>query len=201
MAKGGKKGCPPATIESSAKDRVISKYPFKLRRMEIEDVYKIGLMNIDHFIENFTMAFYLDLIVNYPAWQYVILDAMDESKIVGYVLARPERYDDSDKFEVEHGHIAAVAVAAEYRSLGGGQLLIKHLYDSVIDVIEMPFIDLYVRSSNVKAINFYKQNGYDVYAVMDKYYSCGEDGLDMRIYCPDYTKQPRPLSPNEYGRK
>lgn len=80
-----------------------------------------------------------------------------------------------------HGHVTALTVAPDYRRLGVGQCLMRHLED-VSDAGDMYFVDLFVRQSNAKACQMYEKMGYSVYRTILGYYTGlhPEDGLDMR---------------------
>mmetsp|Transcript_8206 Transcript_8206/g.15223 ORF Transcript_8206/g.15223 Transcript_8206/m.15223 type:complete len:118 (-) Transcript_8206:68-421(-) len=79
-----------------------------------------------------------------------------------------------------HGHISAVTVAPRYRRLGLAAMLIKYLEDITEEVHDGYFVDLFVRMSNLLAINMYKKFGYIVYRQVIGYYAAEEDAYDMR---------------------
>ena len=79
-----------------------------------------------------------------------------------------------------HGHISAVTVAPRYRRLGLAAMLIKYLEDITVEVHDGYFVDLFVRMSNLLAINMYKKFGYIVYRRVIGYYAAEEDAYDMR---------------------
>ena len=72
----------------------------------------------------------------------------------------------------------------------------EHVYDGY-------FVDLFVRVSNVLAINMYKKLGYSVYRQVLGYYSGEEDAYDMRKALPrDIEKKsiiplPNPVYPED----
>ena len=79
-----------------------------------------------------------------------------------------------------HGHISAVTVAPKYRRLGLAAMLIEYLEDITEEVHDAYFVDLFVRMSNLLAINMYKKFGYIVYRQVIGYYAAEEDAYDMR---------------------
>ncbi len=64
--------------------------------------------------------------------------------------------------ELWHGHVTAVTVAPEFRRLGLARLLMQELEDISRDVYNAYFVDLFVRKSNLLAINMYHKFGYSV---------------------------------------
>ena len=50
------------------------------------------------------------------------------------------------------------------------------------EALECRFVDLFVRATNKKAIEFYERLGYVTYRIVDKYYggNSAEDAYDMR---------------------
>ncbi len=79
-----------------------------------------------------------------------------------------------------HGHVTAVTVGPEFRRIG----LAKRLMDQLEYISETVhngfFVDLFVRASNVVAIDMYKKFGYIIYRRVLGYYSQEEDAYDMR---------------------
>jgi N-terminal acetyltransferase B complex catalytic subunit len=89
-----------------------------------------------------------------------------------------------------HGHVTALTVAPDYRRLGIGNELMKHL-ESVSEDGDMYFVDLFVRESNSNAIQMYNKLGYSTYRTITGYYTGKnpENALDMRKPLPrDYKK-------------
>ena len=80
-----------------------------------------------------------------------------------------------------HGHVTALTVAPDYRRLGVGQRLMRHLED-VSEAGKMYFVDLFVRKSNSNAITMYQKMGYTTYRRIEGYYTGPnpEDAFDMR---------------------
>lgn len=83
-----------------------------------------------------------------------------------------ERYN--DKKMDWHGHVSAVTVAPKARRQGIARYLMDYLEDVSDKKYNAWFVDLFVRSKNAIAINMYKRLGYDVYRVVNKYYSKSE---------------------------
>ena len=72
-------------------------------------------------------------------------------------------------------------MAPEYRRTGVASRLMTLLEDSS-DAARCLFVDLFVRCSNERAIDFYKKRGFVVYRRIKDYYSGArtEDAFDMR---------------------
>jgi N-terminal acetyltransferase B complex catalytic subunit len=115
---------------------------------------------------------------------------------MGKLESSPEAYQFSEHFLPWHAHITAVTVAPEARRLGIGRLLTEQL-EAAADANNAWFVDLFVRSSNVKAIKFYETMGYSIFRVVKEYYGghpsdpnrSGEDAYDMRKPCKRDTKR------------
>ncbi|OMJ20128.1 N-alpha-acetyltransferase 20 [Smittium culicis] len=84
-----------------------------------------------------------------------------------------------------HGHVTALTVSPSHRRLGLGRSLMDFLEINSDKVHKCYFVDLFVRPSNIVAVNMYKRLGYVVYRrILDYYWSSdnipSEDGFDMR---------------------
>lgn len=64
-----------------------------------------------------------------------------------------------DKYLPWHGHVTALTVAKQYRGQGVARMLTTALEDAC-EAENAWFMDLFVRASNLKAINMYKKMGY-----------------------------------------
>ncbi|XP_063899895.1 N-alpha-acetyltransferase 20-like [Zophobas morio] len=148
------------------------------RRMVCDDLFKFNNINLDPLTETFNIGFYLQYLVAWPNLS-VVAEAPD-GKLMGYVIGKVE--GTSTDF---HGHVTALAVAPEYRRLGLGESLMHILEDSS-ERVDAYFVDLFVRVSNVVAINMYKKLCYVVYQRVLDYYSgiSPEDAFDMRKALP-----------------
>jgi N-terminal acetyltransferase B complex catalytic subunit len=106
---------------------------------------------------------------------------------MGKVESSPDAYKFSEHYLPWHAHITALTVAPEARRLGIGKILCQQL-EAAADSHDAWFMDLFVRSSNERAIVFYKKLGYSVYRVVKDYYGdhaadptkTSEDAFDMR---------------------
>lgn len=106
---------------------------------------------------------------------------------MGKVESSPDAYKYSEHYLPWHAHITALTVAPEARRQGIGKILVEQL-EAAADTHNTWFMDLFVRSSNAKAITFYKELGYSVFRVVKDYYGehatdpdkDSEDAFDMR---------------------
>lgn len=82
-------------------------------------------------------------------------------------------------FLFENADIILVGVNPKYQGKGYGQKMLDHLLKVAKDN-ECEFVHLEVRVSNVKAINLYKKNGFEIIRTRNGYYSDNnEDAYDM----------------------
>ncbi|PSR77703.1 N-acetyltransferase 5 [Coniella lustricola] len=106
---------------------------------------------------------------------------------MGKLESSPSYIKGSDHYLPWHAHITALTVAPEARRLGIAQLLCEQL-EATADANNAWFVDLFVRASNIRAIQLYKKLGYSVYRVVKDYYGDNpedpsrdsEDAYDMR---------------------
>jgi len=143
-----------------------------VRRFTCDDLFTFNNVNLDYFTETYNLPFYLQYLANWP--EYCLMAECAGRQSMGYILGKVE----GEEFDW-HGHVTAVTVAPEYRRQGLAKQLMDHL-ESVTERDEGYFVDLFVRESNVNAINMYKKMGYSVYRTVVGYYSGQEDALDMR---------------------
>ncbi|KAI1853591.1 hypothetical protein JX266_001575 [Neoarthrinium moseri] len=159
------------------------------RRFRPDDLNRISMCNMDPLTETYDSSFYLQYYAKWPGMFIVAED--DSGNIVGYVMGKlessPAYFKQSPHYLPWHAHITALTVAPAYRRSGIGGVLTKRLEEEG-DVGDAWFMDLFVRKSNTRAINFYKKSGYSVYRVVKNYYgddvndptADGEDAYDMR---------------------
>ncbi len=80
----------------------------------------------------------------------------------------------------DEAHVINVAVAPSERRKGIGRALVDHLVayaraNAIVKVL------LEVRASNVAAIRLYEQAGFTRFNVRERYYSDGEDAVEMML--------------------
>ena len=102
-----------------------------------------------------------------------------------------------------HGHISALSVSQECRGGGVGRTLCRRLEGISDSVYHGYFVDLFVRVSNVAAIQMYRKLGYTVFRRVLGYYGGEEDAFDMRLALSRDTAKasvvplPVPVRPDE----
>ncbi|CEF69576.1 N-alpha-acetyltransferase 20 [Strongyloides ratti] len=145
-----------------------------IRSFMIDDLLHFNNVNIDIMTETYTCGYYLNYIIQWP--EYCVTAQDYDDTIMGYVFGKSETNG-----LPWHGHITALTVAEDYRRLGLGSQMIAGL-EKTSDIQDCYFVDLYVRVSNVAAVNMYKKLGYSIYNKIKNYYSGerDEDAYDMR---------------------
>lgn len=106
---------------------------------------------------------------------------------MGKLESSPDYFKLSEHYLPWHAHITALTVSPEARRSGIGKILTEQL-EAGGETGKAYFVDLFVRRTNTRAINFYKGMGYSVYRVVKDYYgenvndptASGEDAFDMR---------------------
>ncbi|KAL2211932.1 acyl-CoA N-acyltransferase [Sarocladium strictum] len=159
------------------------------RRFRPDDVNRFSKCNLDPLTETYELSFYLQYHAKWPSLFQVCEDK--DGNVIGYIMGKVESSPDAYKFSEHylpwHAHITALTVAPEARRLGIGKILTEQL-EAAADTHDTWFMDLFVRKSNTRAIDFYKGMGYSVYRVVKDYYGDhatdptkdGEDAFDMR---------------------
>ncbi|KFA62769.1 hypothetical protein S40285_07555 [Stachybotrys chlorohalonatus IBT 40285] len=159
------------------------------RAFQPSDINKFSKCNLDPLTETYDLSFYLEYYCKWPAMFQVCEDV--RGNIIGYIMGKVESSPDVYKFSEHylpwHAHITALTVAPEARMMGIGTMLTQKL-EVTADTHDAWFMDLFVRRSNERAINFYKKQGYSVYRVVKDYYGdhstdptkSSEDAFDMR---------------------
>ncbi|OTB11675.1 hypothetical protein K445DRAFT_370114 [Daldinia sp. EC12] len=159
------------------------------RRFRPDDLDKFSKCNLDPLTETYDLSFYLQYFAKWPSLFQVAEDP--SGNIIGYIMGKlessPDYFQYSKHYLPWHAHITALTVAPEARRLGIGKILTENL-EVAAEAGDAWFVDLFVRKSNTRAINFYESMGYSVYRVVKDYYgdnvndptAHGEDAYDMR---------------------
>ncbi|KAF4451932.1 acetyltransferase [Fusarium austroafricanum] len=148
------------------------------RRFRPNDVNKFSKCNLDPFTETYELNFYLQYHAKWPSLFQVFM---------GKVESSPDAYKFSEHYLPWHAHITALTVAPEARRSGIAKILTDQL-EVAADAENAWFVDLFVRSSNHRAIALYKNLGYSIFRVVKDYYGdhatdpskTSEDAFDMR---------------------
>ncbi|WFD33317.1 N-terminal methionine N(alpha)-acetyltransferase NatB [Malassezia cuniculi] len=166
-----------------------------VRPFSVSDLFHFNNVNMDSWTETYSCAFYTNYSAQWPDLLFTA-SAANSDRVMGYIIGKAEGSEPtrSKKTPTLHGHVTAVTVAPEYRRLGVAGMLMDMLEHASDAIYHGYFVDLFVRPSNVTAINMYKNLGYSVYRRVDKYYHGDgrqptEDGYDMRKALPRDTKK------------
>lgn len=156
-----------------------------------EDIFSLDLVNLDSTTDNYSFSYYLHYHMNHSDQMYIVRTEDINSSffihtkiIVGYIIGKEENQVHKHYFrpntENRSMHISAISIAPSHRSNGIATQLCKILENDIPDIL---YVDLFVRTSNEKAITFYERNGYVRYRRIFKYYTFpAEDAWDMRKF-------------------
>ncbi|CCM02783.1 uncharacterized protein FIBRA_04892 [Fibroporia radiculosa] len=152
------------------------------RPFRATDLFKFNHINLDLWTETYGISFYLNYLSRWP--DLCSVQETPDGRMMGYMIAKAE-----GQATEWHGHITALSVAPEYRRLSLARKMIEQLEHVSDESYHGFFVDLYVRCTNIVAINMYEGFGYSVYRRVREYYgSLGlgrnskdeEDAFDMR---------------------
>ena len=159
-----------------------------LSRFSAVDLFKFNNINLDPLTETYSISSYLQYMAEYPDYFYKISN--NSGQMCGYLMSKHEGIPSIPINKIEslyHGflyltrHVTAITVAPEYRRLGIAKKFMDIL-EFMSEEYKCFFVDLFVRKSNIIAIQMYKSLGYSVYRTVIDYYTGndGEDAYDMR---------------------
>lgn len=115
------------------------------------DMIEMQNCNLHNLPENYSMKYYIYHLITWPELSFV---AVNNSKIVGYVLAKMEE----EQTSVPHGHITSLSVMRSYRRLGIAQKLMTQAQESMKNNFDSKYVSLHVRKSNRAALSLYRDN-------------------------------------------
>ena len=94
-----------------------------IRQATAEDLVSMQTSNLWCLPENYQLKYYM---YHFLSWPQLLQVAEDhKGRIVGYVLAKMEDDDGTDKEFVPHGHITSLAVLRTHRKCGIATMLMK----------------------------------------------------------------------------
>lgn len=163
---------------------------YKIEPLLPEDLFSLDLVNLDYKTDNYSFNYYLSYFLNHSEQMFAIKTENLKSeyfvftnKIIGYIIGKIENQNDSIFYKKESNlsmHISALSISPSYRKYKLGYKLCKILEYQLPNIL---FIDLFVRKSNLVAINFYIKNGYKKFRTIFEYYrNPTEDAFDMRKF-------------------
>ncbi|KAB5568367.1 hypothetical protein DKX38_002160 [Salix brachista] len=141
---------------------------FKLNR-----VIRFVILVLAKLIRSNSMLDYMTCLARWPDYFHVAEGSVN--KIMGYLMGKVEEQGES-----WHGHVTAVTVATEYRRQQLAKKLMNLLEDISDKIDKAYFVDLFVRASNTPALKMSEKSFYIISAMVLRYYSGEEDGLNMR---------------------
>ncbi|KAL0241314.1 hypothetical protein GEMRC1_006549 [Eukaryota sp. GEM-RC1] len=165
----------------------------------LDHLLQFSAVNVDPFTETFGMSFYQNYLSKYP--DYCLTASSSLGNISGYMIGKAE-----GEGELWHGHISAVTVSPSYRRMGLAKHLIQWIEDQS-DNQRCYFVDLFVRDTNINAIEMYKVLGYVIYRTVLGYYmdpnGKQSNAYDMRKSLKQDSEKksmiplPYPITPDE----
>ncbi|KAK0482617.1 N-acetyltransferase [Armillaria novae-zelandiae] len=153
-----------------------------LRSFKATDMFTFNNINLDIWTETYNIGFYLNYLSRWP--DLCCVQESPNGRQMGYVIGKAEGTNTE-----WHGHVTAISVAPEYRRLSLARKMMTLLEMVSDDIYRGYFVDLYVRCTNIVAIELYEGLGYSVYRRVREYYgNLGvgkggrdeEDAFDMR---------------------
>lgn len=132
------------------------------------DLLELNAINLDPLTENYNAGFYLEYLTQWPSLCFL---SKEFDSFSGYMLGKTE-----GKGELWHTHITAVTVNPHYRRIGLASYLCSNLeYITDNKPHKTEFIDLFVKVTNLLAIQLYEKLGYSVYRRVIGYYGGEND--------------------------
>ncbi|EDW25624.1 GL26319 [Drosophila persimilis] len=155
-----------------------------LRGLVADDLFKFNSIVFEEFVEGYGILFYLSKMTENPALCQVAV--APDGRLIG-VLVGTHAVNKNEKIQNENGpdlhptcgHISMLAVASDYRRLGLGTSLMGH-FTEIVERYSDWYVDLFVRQSNVSAIQLYKSLGFVEYRFLPMYY-IDENGFELRM--------------------
>ena len=103
----------------------------------------------------------------------VALLARMDGDVAGFVIGLVER-----RRTAKIGHVVTIDVAAKYRQMGVGLMLLKEIENAFLKKsVEAVYLE--VRADNQAARRLYRKQGYEEAIQLDDYYSAGVHGLRL----------------------
>ena len=133
-----------------------------IRRATVEDAKKIAELDNRMFVDSLEYDFIYNDLANNPFAYYFVCEI--ENNIIGYINC----------WVSDNTEILNFCVDDKYQKQGIGTLLYNE-----VEKIANGIISLEVRVSNLNAINFYLNKGFQKACIRKNYYSNGENAILM----------------------
>lgn len=128
---------------------------------KVMEIVRIGLR------ENYPPSLYLDL---FHWWREGFMVAENSGSVIGFiacVMSAPGQ-----------GRVLMLAVDEPHRNQGiGSQLMATFFRECAMKGLKT--VELEVRQSNTRAINFYRRHGFQISHSLERFYTDGENGFKM----------------------
>jgi ribosomal-protein-alanine N-acetyltransferase len=136
-----------------------------IRGFKEDDLLEVLNIANESLTENYAPELFLDV---YRAWPKGFLVAVG-NKILGFIAG--------SKYNRE-ARILLLAVKKEYRNMGIGTALMNR-FMSISKIEGVMSLRLEVRTTNFRAIEFYKKFGFNIISYIPNYYTNGESAYIM----------------------
>jgi ribosomal-protein-alanine N-acetyltransferase len=133
-----------------------------IRRANVEDAKKIAELDNKMFVDSLEFDFIYNDLLNNPFAYYFVYEI--EDNIIGYINC----------WISDNTEILNFCVDDKYQKQGIGTLLFNE-----VEKVANGIISLEVRVSNLNAINFYLNKGFEKAYIRKNYYSNGENAILM----------------------
>ena len=152
-----------------------------------EHIFSLDICNLDRNTENFDLDFYFYYLLNHAEDMFVCIDSstnyannniknnahgIHTAEIIGYMIGKtcPDTTEyKMVKNKINKTHVSALSITPSHRSRSLGTILMNLLEENGNN-LETYFSDLFVKVTNKKAIDFYKNRGYFIYRRIYGYY-------------------------------
>ncbi|SPP85746.1 N-alpha-acetyltransferase 20 [Drosophila guanche] len=159
-----------------------------LRELVPADLFKFNSIVFDPFVEGYHMNFYLRKMIQNPKLCQVAVAPDD--RLIGLLVSTRgvSKNKIGEEFRPTYGHISLLAVAADYRRLGLATCLMGQFTETVERYADW-YVDLYVRPSNLTAMQLYESLGFVKFRWLSYFYE-NEHGYELRMpLCRDVERK------------
>ncbi|RVD90499.1 N-terminal acyltransferase complex (ARD) subunit [Tubulinosema ratisbonensis] len=123
---------------------------FKTKPFYCSDLFKLDLTNLDSATENYSIEYYLINLLDNSQDCYLV---ENNNLVYGYLIGKLECKED-----ILNTHVTALSISPQVRRNKIASFLMDTLRNNAIND-QSKYIDLFVRVSNKKAIDFYMRKG------------------------------------------
>ncbi|KAH8305483.1 hypothetical protein KR018_010869 [Drosophila ironensis] len=156
------------------------------REMCFDDLFKINSLVFDALTEVYSLTFFVKHLLEFPELTQIAIAPGPEGRRMGYIFGTHH----VPKNKVIYGHVAALTVSADYRRLGVASTLMKQ-FSRTMRVKGAAYVNLFMRVSNIAALQLYRSLGYVPYGTVKDYYpdpGKPESALELRKFLDRKTQ-------------